>query len=375
MNESNSIDQVLLEQFLDTLGAIPGVDVESGRKVATVKSGDMGWEVERAVTISGNPLLLLMTVRQSVFPSDAKGIMWQLLAASRGKIIHHTIHSTQSHDFEGAYPVPVLLAKSISSGAKELLRHRQVSYFDTGGSLFLSAPGIYFFVDKSPPKIAAASPVSLFSGKRAEVIHALLVNNERWFAGSDLAELTMASPATVSQLLVSLERLGWVESKGHGPAKQRRLRDPAALLDAWAKFTSNARPLSLRRYYVPGLKQDELVAHLSHVFTVNNVGYAVTHEMAAEHYTHHLTQVSQVRVRLTHSANTETAMAALGARVVSEGANLVIIENKSPAQLRFSEQVNGVWFASPIQIYLDLLCSEGRAKELAVHFRKERIGF
>ena len=65
----------------------------------------------------------------------------------------------------------------------------------------------------------------------------------------------MASPATVSQLLVSLERLGWVESKGHGPAKQRRLRDPSALLDAWAKFTINARPLSLRRYYVPGLKQ------------------------------------------------------------------------------------------------------------------------
>jgi hypothetical protein len=34
-----------------------------------------------------------------------------------------------------------------------------------------------------------------------------------------------------------------------------------------------------------------------------------------------------------------------------------------------------VWLASPIQIYLDLLRGEGRSKEMAEHFREERIGF
>ena len=65
----------------------------------------------------------------------------------------------------------------------------------------------------------------------------------------------------------------------------------------------------------------------------------------------------------------------LGARVVSEGFNLAVIEATSPGELLFRERVNGAWLASPIQVYLDLLRSEGRAKEMADHLRRERIGF
>ena len=80
-------------------------------------------------------------------------------------------------------------------------------------------------------------------------------------------------------------------------------------------------------------------------------------------------------MRVQSGAETETAINALGARVVSEGYNLAIIEAKYPGELLFRERVGGVWLASPIQIYLDLLRSEGRSKEMAEHFRKERIGF
>lgn len=68
-------------------------------------------------------------------------------------------------------------------------------------------------------------------------------------------------------------------------------------------------------------------------------------------------------------------MAELGARVVNEGANFAIIETKSTGELLFRRQVGGIWLASPIQVYLDLLHSEGRARESAEHLRKERIGF
>ena len=74
-------------------------------------------------------------------------------------------------------------------------------------------------------------------------------------------------------------------------------------------------------------------------------------------------------------ANADAAIGDLGARFVNEGANLAIIEAKSPGELLFREKVGGLWLASPIQIYLDLLLGEGRSKEMAEHFRKERIGF
>ena len=61
--------------------------------------------------------------------------------------------------------------------------------------------------------------------------------------------------------------------------------------------------------------------------------------------------------------------------MVNEGVNLVIIEAKSPGDLLFRERVGGIWLASPVQVYLDLLRGEGRSKEMAGHLRKERIGF
>jgi hypothetical protein len=71
----------------------------------------------------------------------------------------------------------------------------------------------------------------------------------------------------------------------------------------------------------------------------------------------------------------DNAIGELGARPVNEGANLAIIEAKSLGELLFREQVGSIWLASPIQVYLDLLGGEGRAKEMAEHLRKERIGF
>ena len=56
-------------------------------------------------------------------------------------------------------------------------------------------------------------------------------------------------------------------------------------------------------------------------------------------------------------------------------ANLAVIETKSAGELLFREQVGGVWLASPVQVYLDLLRGEGRAKEMAEHLRQERIKF
>ena len=75
------------------------------------------------------------------------------------------------------------------------------------------------------------------------------------------------------------------------------------------------------------------------------------------------------------SAGSDTAMAELDARIVNEGANLAVIETKSAGELLFRQQVGGVWLASPIQVYLDLLRGEGRAKEMAQHLRRERIRF
>ena len=68
-------------------------------------------------------------------------------------------------------------------------------------------------------------------------------------------------------------------------------------------------------------------------------------------------------------------LGALDARFVDQGANLAVIKVKSFGELLFRELVNETWLASPVQVYLDLMRGEGRAREMAKHLRQERLGF
>jgi hypothetical protein len=214
---------------------------------------------------------------------------------------------------------------------------------------------------------------SLFTGRRAQVLHGILIHYQEWFGVKNLAEQTLVSPATASQVFSEMERLDWLESRGQGPNKQRHLREPAALLDAWVKQLSSIRPPTVRRYFVPSIKAHNLMERLGQVFEAHDVEYAISFEAAAQRYAPFLSAVSQVRSRFLAGSAAEAVIADLGARVVNEGANLAIIEAKSSGDLLFRERVGGVWLASPIQVYLDLLRGEGRAKEMADHLRKERI--
>lgn len=363
MLESSLTEQQLIARFLDTLRELPEVEASLDRWEPT-GAHDRGYDAQVDLHVAGRSFVLLLEAKKAVFPRDVRQVIWQLQTASHGKPAGH-----------GEKPLPLLVAESISPGAKELLRSERVGYYDSGGSLYLPAPGAYLYIDKPPPKALTKSVRTLFTGRRAQVLHALLVEHQSWFGVTELAQQAMVSPATASQVLTELERFDWLEARGQGPSKERYLREPASLLDAWAKQLATIRPPALRRYYVPGIKADTLAARIGRAFDSHDVQYAVSHEAAAQRCAPFLSHVSQVRVRVLIGANADAAIGDLDARVVNEGANLGVIEAKSPGELLFRERIDGLWLASPIQIYLDLLRGEGRSKEMAEHFRKERIGF
>lgn len=362
--ESSLSERQLIGQFVDVLRELPEVHAEFERLDSAGKAGDRVHDVEVDLNVAGKTFVLLVEAKKAVFPRDVRQVIWQFREAS------HRRPYGQVND-----PLYFLVAESISPGAKELLRNERVGYYDSGGSLYLPAPGAYFYIDKPPPKNMAKSVRSLFSGRRAQVLHTLLIQHQDWFGVTDLAKQAIVSPATASQVLTELERFDWMVSRGKGPGKERHLREPTALLDAWAKQLVTIRQPSMRRYYVPTAKPDTLMKWVGEVFDAHGAEYAISHEAAAQRYTPFLSNISQVRARLLTGSHADAAIGDLGARVVNEGTNLAIIEAKSPGELLFRERIDGLWLASPIQIYLDLLRGEGRSKEMAEHFRRGRIGF
>ncbi len=357
-------EQQLVRQFIEALELLPMVQVAPEAENKRGSTGDHDYDAKIEVQIAGRPLTLRIETKKAVYPRDVRQVIWRIREAR-----HNQPHGRSKR------PLSLLVAESISVGAKELLKEENIGYFDSGGSMYLPAPGAYVYIDKPPPKTLAKSVRSLFSGRRAQVLHAMLMQHDDWFGVKELALRANVSPATTSQLLAELERFDWIAVRGQGPNKQRHLREPAALLDAWVKQLATTRTPSFRRYYVPDAPAEQLVSRIGQTFDAHDAEYAISHEAAAQRYAPYLSHISQVRARVLVGSSADKAIGDLDAREVSEGANLAIIEAMSPGEMLFRARVDGIWLASPVQVYLDLLRGEGRSREMAEHLRRTRIGF
>jgi hypothetical protein len=321
-------------------------------------------DAEVSLSIADRDVVLLIELKKTVYPRDIRQILWQLSHA-RNEYAHSRKQNV----------VPLVAAESISVGAREVLRAENVGFFDTGGSLFVPAKGAYLYVDRPVPKTLEKSVRSLFTGKRSQVLHALLARRRDWVGVTELSHLAEVSPGTASETLTALERMEWVSSRGQGPSKERRLSDASGLLGEWRTQVQAARrPLTRRRYYVPGADSDTLAHRLAALCEAAGVDYVLTQDVAAQHYAPFLSSISRVACRIAPGKAAGDVLANLDARVVTEGANLDVIETASRSEFLFKEHRGQLWLASPVQVYLDLLRNEGRSRDMAEHLRKEVLG-
>ncbi|MBB6469070.1 hypothetical protein HNQ96_004959 [Aminobacter lissarensis] len=365
MNEKSGQEREreTVDALVDALRALPDVHASIASVQRPVGGGSYILDAEIDLSIANRDVLLLVEVKRVVYPRDVRQILWQLAQA----------RNEQAHAMREA--LPLVAAESISAGARELLRAEKIGFFDTGGSLFVPAKGIYLFVDKPIPKTLEKSVRSLFTGKRSQVLHALLVRHRDWFGVTELANLAEVSPATASETLTALDRMEWVSARGQGPSKERCLSEPSSLLNEWrTQIIASRRSLVRQRYYIPGGESSDLAHRLAELCDSAGVEYALTQEAAAQAYAPFLSNISRVACRMTYGKAATTVMASLEARIVSEGANLDVIETKSHSEFLFREQKDGLWLASPVQVYLDLLRGDGRSRDMAEHLRKESLG-
>ena len=357
-------EQQLTNQLSDVLRGLHGFrafihPTEAGRP-------DSGIDAKIDVELPNTSFFTLaVTTKKAVYPRDVRDILWQL-RGFRAAAAQRTDHNV----------VPLIAATIISSGAKQILKEENVGYFDSGGSLFIPAGGAYVLIDKPAPKALNRSVLALFRGKRSQIVHTLLHLPQAWFGVAEIADLAHVSAATASETLTELERLEWIEARGNGPSKERRVSNPRELLDQWAKFVQSDRKSKLQRYYVPTAKVGEIARRLAAICNERHIDYALTQEFAAQLYTPFLTNVTRLACYLsTNEQVNENVVNLLGANPVTEGYNLTVFYAGDRCEQLFREEKNNLWLASSIIIYLDLLRGEGRAKEMADHFRSERIGF
>lgn len=347
----------LLALLRETLRALPGTEVA---EQLPANGGHVRGQVPTLLlTRDGVTHEIVPVVKRDVFPRDAREYLWQQRQAKR----------PGAPASNGR--IRILAADSISAGAMEILRDEGAAYFESGGSLFLKAGGMYLFLERPAAKRALRVKRSLFAGRRQLVVMKLLLHPGAWFNVAELALLARVSTATTSQTLLLLERFDWLEIAGKGPAKRRRLTAPGAVLDAWAEERRTEPKPDARNYRCLG-GIGACAASIAGLCAAHGIEYAFTHSFAARRHMGDDAPVDELYCYLPLDDRSEELLHA-AARPAGTGGNLYVWEMPSIPDLLGIVTRADFALAGPIRVYLDLIATAETI--LADEFRQRYIQY
>ena len=181
------------------------------------------------------------TTAASGSPTPASSCGWSRRPTST-PVIAHSIE-----DRNAGRPEPLLVvARTTTSGAREILESHGIGYVDAAGNAAIDLPGLHvrtgslmrsgsFTADAviAPAASAPASP--RLAGKAGLIAQALILEPERAWTLDAMADragvLDRARPSCVHPARAGDGARG----RGRGPRKTCRVASPAALLDLWAE--------------------------------------------------------------------------------------------------------------------------------------------
>jgi len=304
-------------------------------------------------------LMVYVEVKRDVYPRDVRDAVW--------KLSNYMRNQDHAHDAIG-----MLAAGSLSPGAKEELKARNIAFFDLGGSLHLKHECWLISIEKPSKRLKKYSHnVDLFTDARESVVHALLMHGNESLTGTELAQQAETSSYTCSVVLQELTLREWVESSGGGPSKRRMLTRPEKLLDAWAEQWQDRKEIQTK-WYTFVENPEHLLSHLAERIERYGVDFpwAFTGTAAANVVAPLLTSIDGAEI-IVPKGYAEKMADVLGLKSASKGANVTIIEREAASLLfRREHPERPAFFASLCILYLDLLNGHGRNKELAEHIRE-----
>lgn len=344
------ITGALKPETLRILRALPGVKVEVDRA--------SGKRADAVLDAAGMTTPLILEVKRRVNAATARMTVEQ---------------SENPRDNVRDFPV-LVVATETTSEARRILREAGISVVDSAGNAHVELPGVVVHIEGRSIRRAKgrATPIRL-SGKAGVVAQALLVDPERVWKVTNLAQTAHASVGLAHRVLERLEVEGVVRTQGAGPGRTRHVHNPAALLDLWAE-EQPYRPLHTRAFLLAQTTRqviDTLGARLKEA----GIDHALTGAAGASLRAPFVTAVPVIEVWVTATEAPEWLCEATGAEAVEDGHNVMFLQTDGDHPLLFREQIEGRWVASPFRLYADLLHNTQRGREQADHLRTEVIGF
>jgi hypothetical protein len=280
---------------------------------------------------------LVTEIRRVVVTRDLRSIVEQLRALIQGR---------------GRSFAPFVVARYLSLSARNWLTEQGVSYADATGNLriTLDSPGLFLHdrgADRDPWRGPGRPRGTLHGEPAARVVRAL-VDYRPPILISDLIEISGASTGATYRVVEFLEEEALIEREKRGPIAYVSWRP---LIERWSRDYSfqgtNATAPFLQPRGIPVLL---------HNLTDVKLRYAVTGSLAA----HHRAPYAPARLATIYVTNIPHFAPTIDLRVVDSGANVLLASAKYSVVFDRLEQVDGIKYAAPSQVAVDLLTGPGR---------------
>lgn len=245
----------------------------------------------------------------------------------------------------------VVVARYLSEGTRSRLRAAKLGYLDLTGNAWIVVPEPGLFIEtqgaSENPNRDERKARSLRGPKAGRIVRAL-IDRATPPGVRELAAMTKIDAGYVSRVLAFLESEALVTRVGHG---RMQSVDWPALLRHWAQEA----PLESRGETQPFLEPRGLPALIGRLGK-SGERYVVSGGLAAAA----LAPVAPARLGLIWIRDAAVAATKLNLRSAETGANVLLVEPNDEGVFEGSVKRDGISYAAPSQVAVDLLTSPGR---------------
>jgi hypothetical protein len=250
--------------------------------------------------------------------------------------------------------MPLLVSRYLSDSARTWLDENDVSYVDATGNLRLVSrdPAVYLRdrgADKDPWR-GPGRPRGTLRGEPAARVVRALADFCSPMPVTALVKRSGASTGATYRVLDFLEQEALVTRGTRGVVEQVRWRQ---LLERWSEDYGFQRD----NVALPFLQPRGLPAVLTALAAASGLTYAVTGSLAATRWAAY----ADPRLASLYVDDVAAAAELLGLREVDSGANVLLAAPASSVVFDRGGDVDGVRYAAPSQVAVDLLTGPGRS--------------
>lgn len=271
-----------------------------------------------------------------------------------------TIEVLQRYQKKVNRSAPMIMARFISEPVRQLLKERGISYVDATGNLQLVFPGEDYYIrdvgEKSDPWRMPGRPRNTLKGVPVAKVLLALIESPSAISIPELIKVAKSSSGVTYRVIEYLEKenLVTIQKIQTGERIKQKIVDVKwrKIIERWSEDYGFLKSNDISLCIEPrGLER--LLAKLA---SEKKAEYVITGSLAANVYAPYATP----RLAMIYSKNPYELIDSLGLTPTEAGTNVLIASTEYEIFFNKPKTINGIKYAPPTLVALDLLTSPGR---------------